>query len=400
MIAFEISGRWPARDIVVFEEGPDPRSLSDLWHRFGATYSGLDARHVSLTETGPWTSHERLPLMHRRSADGGWNCLTDVQLTAGEEHWLQEFIATAEQPALHAANYNIVADLNREGLDAWRCLSAMHPELFSPTETSGCLHIVCANSDDLANEQRAEHELDPENVSSPYQSLPDSLAPLERQFSAGVLYGSFTVAGMAYRVKTLCVRLITHLETVGVIFNWNHRANWDTDDYSLLGADEIWAGGVSTTTSAFLADNGVLLQGVAGCWIALPNPGLTESFKIFGPEPVNFINATPVGPMVLLSGGYGWMGQRPYPEVEALARPLRVKFEESVARFFCKAGESLPQDLPRGLCLRPSLPSGVPEIRMLSRTGDLRRILCVGHAAGGFTQAPAVAKQVAMHLEG
>ncbi len=396
MIAFEASFVRRPQEIAVFDEGPDPRLLPNGTHRHGATYSGLDARHVSLTETAPWTSPGRIALMHQAPVEGGWNCLTGVKLCKGEKEWLRQFVETAERPELHVSNYETVIALNREGLEAWSKLSAEHPELFSPTESSGALQIVCANAHDLASEHRAEHQLDPARVSRPTESFASGLAPLTAQLSTGTLHGSFSVAGMAYRVKTLCARLITYLETAGVCFNWSYRV--DRLDPLQAAGDQIWAVGASTVAPAFLAEHGVLLQGVAGCWVALPNPGFTEPFKILGPEPVNFINATPLGPSVLLSGGYGWVGERPYAEAESLSLALRTKFEACIARFFLRASETIPPQLPRGLCIRPSLPSGVPEVRVLYSYFGQHQLVCIGHAAGGFTQAPAVAKLIVARL--
>jgi len=43
--------------VTVIDLGSDPRISSNF---SGATYSGLDVRHISLTETAPWTSQHRL----------------------------------------------------------------------------------------------------------------------------------------------------------------------------------------------------------------------------------------------------------------------------------------------------------------------------------------------------
>src|SRR4051794_33685937 len=97
MVAREATRRWPDVQVTVFDEGPDPRQQPGFAHTFGATYSGLDARHVSLTETGPWTSSSRIDLITEPpSADGGWNCLADVELSETEARWLREFRTIAE----------------------------------------------------------------------------------------------------------------------------------------------------------------------------------------------------------------------------------------------------------------------------------------------------------------
>jgi glycine/D-amino acid oxidase-like deaminating enzyme len=47
-------------ELTVIDAGEDPRSGR---HEGGATYTGLDARHVSLTETAPWTAANRHELI-------------------------------------------------------------------------------------------------------------------------------------------------------------------------------------------------------------------------------------------------------------------------------------------------------------------------------------------------
>ncbi len=394
MTALEAAKRWPRREIQIFDAGPDPRLQRGFSHSLGATYSGLDARHISLTETGPWTSSDRVELIQRPSADGGWNCLAGTHLSKGEEAWLREFVATAKRPELHSLNHGAVVELNRRGLAAWRELATAQPELFSPTESSGCLPILCSSETELDSEQAFEHDLDPLRVSSVARWLPDSLAPLTDRLLDGTIHGSFTVDGAAYKVKTLCARVITLLEADGVRFNWNSPVDGTADGtLPLPEGDSVWAAGTSTGMSTYLAEHGVILQGVAGCWVELPNRNFDQPFKVLGPEPVNFINVTPVGHSLVLSGGYGWVGERSLEEVQSLVRPLADAFESSVRRFFCKGrGDSLAK-YPTAVCLRPSLPSGVPVIRVLAERGKGRHVLCVGHAAGGFTQAPAVASR-------
>jgi len=401
MVAYTARRRWPKRRIELFDEGPDPRDQEGATHTFGASYSGFDARHVSLTETGPWTSSAREELISRRADEGGWNCLAGETLSAAERDWLSEFVEIASQPEVHAQNYATVMRLNRRGLEAWKELSREEPALFTPVEGSEVLPIVCANAADLESEHTAEFELDPITVSEPARALPPGLAPLEAELVDGTVYGSFLVEGTAYNVKTLCARLISWLETRGVEFHWSERQ--DLDDHQALSAppgDVVWAAGVSTTTARLLAEQDVLLQGVLGCWLELANPGFTRPFKVLGVEPTNFINATPAGRSLILSGGYGWVGERPYEEARTLAKPITDAFVRDVARFF--AGDQIEKldDLPAAVCIRPCLPSGVPAVTELSAGSQAHRVLlCVGHAAGGFTQSPAVAGEVLDKVE-
>src|SRR5580658_4668348 len=113
MVAYKASQKNPGRTIHVIDEGPDPRSVPRLSHRFGATYSGLNARHISITETGPWTTEHRLELFSRPAEQGGWNCLSNTSLTIDERQWLSEFNRIASDTQAHERNYRSVMELNR-----------------------------------------------------------------------------------------------------------------------------------------------------------------------------------------------------------------------------------------------------------------------------------------------
>lgn len=391
MVAFEASSHWAPVSITVCDEGPDPRGRSQVVPQFGATFSGLDARHVSLTETGPWTSVGRIGLVSRSAIGGGWNCLAEVEPTALESSWLETFIATALRAGDHEANSSDVLSLNRTGLAAWNALIAGEPHLFRPVEPSGRLPIICASEADLRNEQSSERDIDP-TVPSAVMGIPDALRPLEGAFHRGDLVGGFHVSGFAIAAKTLCMRLITRLESAGVRFRWRTRVDDGRNgDLGLPRGSVIWAGGTSVAATRFMLREEPLLQSVAGCWLEIPNPGFTQAFKILAPEPVNFINATPVGSKLLVSGGYGWVGHRCHGEAVQLVQPLAAAFEASVKRFFCDGEPGALDACARAVCLRPALPSGVPVVRTWRR-GARRGVLCVGHAAGGFTQAPEVSR--------
>lgn len=398
MIALEASQRWPDRELHVVDEGLDPRGLPSRQHVHGATYSGLDARHISLTETGPWTSGSRADLIRRPPSDGGWNCLDGTSLTCSEAAWLDDFVALARQPALHDSNSASVFRLNRSGLDRWESWANNEPDLFTRIEPSRRLVIVCSTEADLQAEWVAERALD-HTVSAPERTVPRTLFPLDELLARGALHGSFEVAGSAFHVKSLCARLIARLESAGVRFRWDNRIDIDgCGELNLPSGDFVWSAGASTVAAKILKAEGVLLQGVAGCWVSIPNPGFSQPFKVLAPEPVNFINATPTASELLLSGGYGWVGERTYVEATDLVRPLHAAFSQAVTRFFLKDRPIGLAHCPTAMCIRPSLPGGVPVIRAL-RCGRHRGVLCVGHAAGGFTQAPAVARMVLDQLD-
>ncbi len=394
LIAYRANREHDFGQIRVFDEGPDPRHERQFGHVFGATYSGMDARHVSLTETGPWTVPHRAELIVRSAAKGGWNCLDARALSSTEHAWLKEFQDIARSPSGHSDNSDLVMGINRAGLSEWARLQDELPEVFRPISGLGRLPIVCANEEDLRSEHEAEYELDPINVTEATTDLAPEVDQLQAKQEEGVIYGAFLVAGNAYNVRTLCAKLIEWLEARGVQFHWNTRVDVDPQLSDLPQGDVILAAGVSTRSLSYLAESGLLLQGVMGCWTRIPNQGYLHPFKVLAKEPVNFINATPSSDSLILSGGYGWVGEHEYAEAQHLGEPICEAFMDEVDRFFLPTGR---RRTPRetAICIRPALPSGVSAVRQITSLTPGRRIfVSIGHAAGGFTQAPEVARRV------
>lgn len=395
IISNALQKKWPDCKIQIFDEGPDPRKQPECQHTFGATYSGLDARHISLTETAPWTASNRARLIRQDIAQGGWNCLSDVEISQTESAWLNAFENRARLPKTHSSCSNRVIAVNGRGMDGWHRLNAERPDIFTPTSEAELLPIICTSAEDLKSEWAAERRLDPLRVTNPVKGIPNGLAPLESRISDHTLHGSFLVAGTAYQVKTICCQLISELEITGVDFCWNSRIDVESDGgLPLPKGWVIWAAGASTVHTQLLHRAQILLQGVLGCWAELPNPGFTRPFKLLGVEPVNFINVTPVGGVLLLSGGYGWVGERPYHEAIIRAAPLVETFASEVNRLFQGTGAGIVSDARTAACIRPSLPSGEPLVKELHLWPKHRVVMCVGHAAGGFTQSPAVAERI------
>jgi glycine/D-amino acid oxidase-like deaminating enzyme len=401
MAALETRKRGLWTDVCVVDAGPDPRSIPFNTTSAGATYSGLDARHVSLTETGPWTSAGREKLIRRPAQDGGWCCISQTDLNDDENAWLDEFQRISRDPDVHVRNSAVVFEINRAGMQGWKELAfdGLVP-MAAPPDT---MTIVCREDGDLISEHAGEVALDPHIVSEPTPTLPADVAQL-RDSVGGVVAGSFVVTGNAYYAKTLCCQLLSRLESDGVTFLWNTRipsvaeaARYGRNSNVADGV--IWAAGVSVGGGRELLAHGLMLQGVAGAWTTIENPGFLRPFKVLGAEPTNFINCTPQGESLVLSGGYGFVGQRPLSEARRLAQPILGAFLREVAWWFFNGNEARLQDAPTAMCIRPSLPNGIPEVKLVNN-GPVACIVCVGHCAGGFTQSPAVARQAVNALAG
>lgn len=369
--------------LTVIDIGPDPRFNV---HTFGATYSGLDARHISFTETDPWTSTDRIETIMTSSVDKGWLCIPKKDLTDFEKKWILKFQETARNELIHKSNTSEVIELNKRGILEWEKLGKEY-DFLKPISYESVMPIICRNREDLIGEYDFESSLDKRSRIYKNMILPNSLKPLlQRQEELGNL-GYFTVYGKAYSIKTICNKLIDFLKSEGVSFLWNKS-------YSNIPTDTIvWASGVSLEASNLLEKFSILLGGVIGCWIAMDNPGITQACKIYAGEPVNYINITPEGSNLYLSGGYGFVGVRPYGEAVKMAQPIIEYMTEEVKKWF--PGSKIKN---KAFCVRPSTPTGVPVL-IKHKLNKIPIIFAVGHCAGGFTQAPYTAERVKSLME-
>ena len=136
----------------------------------------------------------------------------------------------------------------------------------------------------------------------------------------------------------------------------------------------------------------ILFGGVIGCWVLLDNPGVTKACKIYGPEPVNYLNLTPFEDKLFISGGYGFVGTRIYSEAASLAKPIMDQMIRELKNWFPKS-----EIKDKAFCIRPATPTGVPVLRK-EILDNVQIILAVGHCAGGFTQAPHTANEIAQEV--
>ncbi len=376
--------------ITVIDAGPDPRAKE---HTLGATYSGLDARHISFTETAPWTSKSRHDLIVTASKDNGWLCIPKEKLNSIEQQWISEFQKTALDSEVHGQNIIDVIELNKKGIDGWEELSNEY-DFIKPVTDHHVMPIICRSKTDLLDEFSAEKSFDKRCKLYENETLPDSLLALAaNQKELGNL-GYFTLYGNAYYAKTLCYSLINFLESQGVDFLWNkHVADamlFESKDHFPYSVDAVaWCSGVSHHAAEILSGFNMLLCGVMGCWIEIDNPGITVPCKIYGPEPVNYINITPKGNKLLMSGGYGFVGTRTHGEAIELGKPIMDAMIEEVKKWFPKSPIK-----NQAYCIRPATPTGVPSVTIDKLNKKFPIVVTVGHSAGGFTQAPNTAETI------
>lgn len=355
--------------VAVIDAGADPRTSN---HTFGATYSGLDARHISLTETAPWTSQHRFELIMKDSIEGGWLCIPKKDLNEFDKEWISQFQQITDNNELHKTNTSKVINLNIQGITEWEKLGKEH-DFLKPINNETVMPIICRNQEDLLSEFSFESSLDSrcklyEGVKPP-DGLPGNI-------------GYFTLYGRSYPIKTLCINLINYLESQGIVFRWNKPFEKVNEDLI------VWCAGVSDQSSKILGQFNILLGGVVGCWVLMDNPGITKACKIYGPEPVNYLNLTPFQSKLFISGGYGFVGTRTYSEATKLAQPIMDQMIKELKNWFPES-----EIREKAFCIRPAAPSGVP-ILLKDNLKGTPVIFAVGHCAGGFTQAPYTAKMI------
>ncbi len=391
MTALELSKKYK---ITVIDAGPNPKHNS---HTHGATYSGFDARHISYTETAPWTSSHRFELITKNSSEKGWLCIPKNKLNKLEVEWISKFKETSQDTKSHDLNTSVVINLNKEGIRMWELLGNKY-DFLQPFKHDTVMPIICRSKDDLLSEFTYEHSLDKRVRLCENQVLPDTLLPFNNRLSMLGGFGYFTLFGSAYYAKSICHNIVEYLSKLGTTFIWDttisdkHLLSSDYYFENLKADALVCCSGVSLDTTQLLSKFNVLLAGVIGCWVEVDNPGIKVACKIYGPEPVNYINITPSKTSLLLSGGYGFVGSRPHNEASLLAKPIMDDMLKEVKQW-------LPDSTIKATsyCIRPATPTGVPTL-VVNHKNKLPIIIAVGHSAGGFTQSPVTAISISKEI--
>jgi glycine/D-amino acid oxidase-like deaminating enzyme len=406
LTAYEVGKAIGFENVTIADQFPDPRSLPQFTHNGGATYSGGDARHVSITESSMMASSRRATLIGQPVEQGGW--LGTNQPHADE--FQASFVQAGNDPELLRREDERIFGLNREGMERWFALADELPGIVRPITDDRTLTIFCSSDELLRSEFESERELDPGRVrllhdaGAGYGAVQDVLS----RTGSG---GAFEVAGAAYQGKTLCVALIDELSTRGVQFKWEHRIGnafrrlpgYSSADKSFY-YDAQRSGlrayrGVAVCTGSSLPGYELAHEhtpkSVAGLWIILPNPGISKPFKWIGvgeadPEPVNFVNVTPHGDLLYVSGGYTYVGDASVEDAATLVKPVFTQFFDQVKQWLALPHAARLHDYQRAVCLRPVFPDSGAHITAIdSWFGNV--VVNRGHGAGGFTEAPAAA---------
>lgn len=385
--------------VQVFDAGPNPLIDYDR-SKTGATFSGGNARHVSATETYPHASSSMNGKIYRGVNEGGWLAKNPNLLTTDEKRWMDDFDMLTWKPDLFDRFAQTVVGVNNLGKDLWRKLMVEDPELFQGTGLQEPATIFFLDEPTFQSETLVESQANltcetiyPEEIKARYPAMADAL--LRKVIVGGLIVDSFALNAISF-----CRNLIRRLEDKGVSFTWNQAV---TDVESINTLSNYYF----ISTGAFRQDflrgthSDQKIMGVAGVWIRIPNPGLEGPIKIATPYPTGYINGTVEGKSLLLSGGYGFIGQDRLDEQSPGIKTLFDDLERNVASIFPESyTKALSEDsLDQRACVRPMKPSGLGVIEILDK-GAYKIVFAGGNNAGGFTQAPAVANTAVEIING
>jgi len=192
------------------------------------------------------------------------------------------------------------------------------------------------------------------------------------------------VPGMSIRVRSLASSLLMRLEA-----KQNVKFHWEEVVKSTRQLDSgivVWTSGVTNEQPAEYRDHNV--QGIVGCWVTIPNAGYNKPFKIAAEAPSAYMNFTPDGNEVHISGGFGWTGEyTDSSDVELLAKPVAEHFVNQINQYLGTTVKATDVDF----CVRPSTPTGQP---LLTTDGanDKLNIYISGSAKSGTTHAPVLSE--------
>jgi len=386
--------------VSVFDAGPNP--LTDYnKDKAGATFSGGNARHVSATETSPHASLSMTGQIYISGNKGGWLAKDERNLTLAEKAWMDEFELVTQSPDLFTQFTKTVINVNNLGKDLWRKLMAQDPDLFTNVQIQQPLTVFFLDEPTFKSENNVETAANPL-----YPPIPLTKKEIAKEYPVmanavrkGIIAEGLVLDGFALNAISFCKKIIRRLQSQGVSFFW------DTEVRSLheLNSANYYLISTGVRKQDFLrgTSSHQKIMGVAGVWIRIPNPGLKKAFKIACPYPTGYINGTLEGNNLLLSGGYGFIGQdyldRQKPGIKTLFEDIKRNVQSVFPESFKK---SLREDsLDERVCIRPMKPSGLGVFEVMEK-GKSKAIFTGANSAGGFTQAPVLAAAVLDILNG
>ena len=391
-----ISEFLPDYTITLIDAGPDPTTGK---HPHSATFGkGKDARHFTGSESLSFQVHaintalSRHPMQNNDIGHGGWQLIPESELNVHEIAWRADSQKHYTQVVGKDRNQydELHAQLNYAGMYLWDWLRNEIPTLDKHMITDSFVRILFWSEANYTEDKQSENYFYNSYANKWFQ-LPKA-ERISAEYVGLVNNGNLSqncllLPGSAWKIQSIAKDLIGYLANQHQVnFRWNTHI---TDDK--LPGNAVWAIG---TTYGQPSNHQQIskVQGVAGCWVEIPNPGFHEAFKISLPQPIGYVNCTPAGGTLLVSGGFGWSGTRSYDETEKLMQPIAQIFGEKIGQCFGINPVELSTQgkYPVTVCVRPSSPTGLADIRTRSE-GSGSHIYISGSSKSGSTQSPVLA---------
>jgi len=384
LTAFLLTENYPDLHIDVYDAEKRPSSTSR--HR-GVTYGSRDARHITGSESIGYESsiHKDALRNTPKHSVAGWLLKDEASLTLKEKQWRERFEGTyVGSDGLNNLDF-AHAELNYKGLAAWNDLIRKYPFMSS--------YVLSRDGVDVYFTDKASFDDD----------LVMEAEFCERYFKAGTvqarqndelksLYSKkLVVPGLTIRVMSLATDLLERLE-----IDTNVRLHWES---TIANGDKlnnqviIWSAGVTHTQPTEYQEHDV--QGVVGCWVTIPNRGYHQPFKIAAPPPSAYMNFTPDGSQLHVSGGFGWTGE--YTEgsiINEIAAPLAEHFVGQINKYLDANVKTEDVDY----CVRASTTTGQP-VQLTKTSHGKRNIFITGSGKSGTTHAPVLSEYVLKQID-
>lgn len=398
LTAYVITQLKDSVNIHLIDAGPDPlvEYSREKNNHYGTTLGkSRGVRHLTGTEGLSFQNPIHTELIRKPAAKDrtGWQAIPNNELTIREELWRNELELSYSKLVPPGQNPfdQIYTTLNYAGMLGWKLLKTW-AKTFNANIQHENIGVVLSTSEELRYEYASEtfYNLDSENSIelknlSSYHEKASTIFKLEN-ISNQILQ----VPGSTIDVKKVWSDLYAHLRSKKEVkFSWDSQI---INQQDLPDADSyIWTAGVGyATPDIYRASSKV--QGVGGCWATINNPGITSPFKFSAPQPSGFLNFTPENNFLHISGGFGWTGERTFPESELLLNSVKTNFLKSIQKIL-NLSESELTNTAIDFCLRPTTPTGLPDVKWVGNN-----LMLSGAGKAGTTQAPILALYAAAEI--
>ena len=396
----------PQLQILFIDAGPEPEFISKktyLKGHFGATLGhSRDARQFTGTEGLSFQNPIHTTLLFKKSSihSDGWCTLNESNLTAREKKWRQELIDRYKEHFTVIENpYNeMYTALNYGGMEAWSFLSSIDKNLNKFRIRSDHVYVAFERKEELHTDFESESAFNPRNSNPKHRVSFANIDILTTKSKNARIYNVYQtllrIPGSAWRMQSLW-KYFYHL----LKKNQNISFKWNTPISSVKklpnASTYIWTSGSGHTTPDIYTEH-VRVQGIGGVWLTIPNPGFKVAFKISAPQPNGYINLPPDGEFLHISGGFGWVGERKFKESQKLLKTVKAHVIERLSVYLHIPKKKL-EGCVSGYCLRPTTPTGMPDIKTLTY-GGREHIMISGAGKAGSTESSLLALYIARSL--